>query len=162
MKKKLLSYFEAASFFQNTKFCAKLEILKFGTKNTLFEYFLAGILKNICHIWNQRPRVCFAAKFCKIMSYRGSTKFNWSDMQWLSEILVRFGVFLTPPQYFLRHMTVRSYTSLEKTYLLLGIFFVAKWGVLTWGYSKKFRSDLELFNSSSIPHISRVLTHTFN
>ena len=49
-----------------------------------------------------------------------------------------------------------------KDYLLLGIFFVAKWGVLTWGYLKKFRSDLELFNYSSIPHISRVLTHTFN
>ena len=30
-----------------------MKMLKFGTKNALFGYFLARILKNYCHIWNQ-------------------------------------------------------------------------------------------------------------
>ena len=31
---------------------------KFGTKNALFAYFWARILKTYCHIWNQYPRKC--------------------------------------------------------------------------------------------------------
>ena len=32
------------------KFCERVKMTKFGTKNTLFEYFWAGNLKNYCHI----------------------------------------------------------------------------------------------------------------
>ena len=38
---------------------------KFETKNALLEYFSPGILKNYCHIWNQRLRISVTAKFCK-------------------------------------------------------------------------------------------------
>ena len=38
---------------------------KFETKNGLFEYFWAGILKHKCHIRNQHPRICLTAKFCE-------------------------------------------------------------------------------------------------
>ena len=41
----------------------KIKILKFGTKNTRFPYFGAGISKYYCHIWNQSPRICLAVKF---------------------------------------------------------------------------------------------------
>ena len=36
---------------------------KFGTKNTLFRYFWARILKSYCHISNQHPEICQIAKF---------------------------------------------------------------------------------------------------
>ena len=35
---------------------------KFGTRNALFGYFRARVLKNYCHIWNQDPRICLATK----------------------------------------------------------------------------------------------------
>ena len=38
-------------------------MLKFGTKNALFGYFWARILKHYCHIWNQYSRICLIAKF---------------------------------------------------------------------------------------------------
>ena len=33
-------------------------MLKFGTKNALFEYFWTRILKNYCHICNQHLQIC--------------------------------------------------------------------------------------------------------
>ena len=38
---------------------------KFGTKNALFGYFWATILKNYCHIWNHHLRISVIAKFCE-------------------------------------------------------------------------------------------------
>ena len=35
-----------------------MEMPKFRTKNVLFRYIWAWILKNYWHIWNQRPRTC--------------------------------------------------------------------------------------------------------
>ena len=35
-----------------------MKMPKFRTKNAFFRYFWAWILKNYCHIWNQRPRIC--------------------------------------------------------------------------------------------------------
>ena len=52
---------------------------RFGTKNALFGYFGARILKKIlshlkfgvwkqyCHIWNQHPRIVLIGKFREIM-----------------------------------------------------------------------------------------------
>ena len=45
------------------KFCKKTKIPKFRTKNALFGYFWAKILKHYCHIWNQHPQICQIAKF---------------------------------------------------------------------------------------------------
>ena len=36
---------------------------KFGTKNVLFGYFGARILKSYCHISNQHPQICQTTKF---------------------------------------------------------------------------------------------------
>ena len=36
---------------------------KFWTKNALFRYLWARILKNYCHIRNQHPQLCLFAKF---------------------------------------------------------------------------------------------------
>ena len=41
----------------------KTKIPKFQTKSALFGFLRAGILKNFCHIWNQRPQICKFAKF---------------------------------------------------------------------------------------------------
>ena len=41
-------------------FVQKIEIPKFGTKNSDFG---AGILKYCCHIWNQPPRICLLTMF---------------------------------------------------------------------------------------------------
>ena len=38
---------------------------EFGTKNALFEYFWARILKNFCHILNQHAQICLIANFLK-------------------------------------------------------------------------------------------------
>ena len=65
--------------------------------------------------------------------------------------------FLTPPQYFFHYMKVQPYTHVS-----LGIFLVTNWGVLAWVYPLIFWSEFELINSSSIPYISRVVTHTYN
>ena len=43
----------------------KIKIPKFGSKNALFGYFWAKILKNCYHIWNQHLRICLVAKFYK-------------------------------------------------------------------------------------------------
>ena len=49
--KKLLSYSKSEpSICQITKFREKRKMPKFGTKNALFEYLWARILKNYCHI----------------------------------------------------------------------------------------------------------------
>ena len=49
-------------FCLSAKFREKIEFPKYGTKNVLFEYFKAKILKNYCDIWNQFPRVYLIAK----------------------------------------------------------------------------------------------------
>ena len=53
-------------YFQN--FPQKTKMPGFRTKNALFGYFWAGILKNYCHIWNQHRQIFLIAKF------RGKTK----------------------------------------------------------------------------------------
>ena len=50
------------------EFHEKRQMPKSGTKNAWFIYFGAGISKQHCHISNQNPRICLAAKF------RGKTK----------------------------------------------------------------------------------------
>ena len=40
------------------KFCERTKMLKFGTKNALFGYSWARILKSYCHSWNQHPQIC--------------------------------------------------------------------------------------------------------
>ena len=35
-----------------------MKMLKFGTKNALFGFFWARMLKNYCHICNQHPKIC--------------------------------------------------------------------------------------------------------
>ena len=56
-------------FNQHTRICETLKVRpkrkkkKFGTKNPLFGS-LAGMLKNYCHIFNQRPPNRLIAKFC--------------------------------------------------------------------------------------------------
>ena len=57
--------------FQNTIVIFKISTLEFvnlsmpiyGTKNGLFGYFVARILKIYCRIWNQHPWICQTAKF---------------------------------------------------------------------------------------------------
>ena len=38
-----------------------MEMPKIATKNALFGYFWARILKYYCHIWNQHPQICHSA-----------------------------------------------------------------------------------------------------
>lgn len=48
---------------------------KFEIKNNLFVYLWAGILRNYCDIWNQRPRICRTGKICtKIKVSKFETK----------------------------------------------------------------------------------------
>ena len=47
------------------KFREKPIISKFGTKNTLFGYFWATILKNYFQILNQHPQPSLIAKLCE-------------------------------------------------------------------------------------------------
>ena len=62
-------------FFSLSIFFERMKILKFRTKSTLFGYFWAGILKNCCHIWNQRPWMYLDAKlFDRIKMPRFGTK----------------------------------------------------------------------------------------
>ena len=44
-----------------------MKMPKFGTKYTLFGYFCARILKNICHIWYQHPQTSVTAKLLEKM-----------------------------------------------------------------------------------------------
>ena len=46
---------------QTGKFRKKTKTRKFRTKNVLFTYFGASIIKN--YIWNQHPRICQITKF---------------------------------------------------------------------------------------------------
>ena len=41
----------------------------FLTKNALFGYFRARLLKNYCHIRNQHPRICLIPNFAKKQKY---------------------------------------------------------------------------------------------
>ena len=43
----------------------KTKMAEFGTRNAWFMYFLAGIWKQYCHIWNQHPWIRLVAKFCE-------------------------------------------------------------------------------------------------
>ena len=45
-----------------SKFCRKTKMPKFWTKNALFGYFWATVLRNYCRIWNQHPQICLFAK----------------------------------------------------------------------------------------------------
>ena len=45
-----------------TEFCAKVRILKLGTKNTFLSVFGSN-LKICCHIWNQHPSIFLIATF---------------------------------------------------------------------------------------------------
>ena len=52
----------------------------FGTKNALFGYCLARILKRFCRIWNQDPQICQIAKFCekaKLPIFRTTNALFW-------------------------------------------------------------------------------------
>ena len=77
-----------------TKFCEETRMSKFGTKNALLRvfltknaligYFWIGILKKYCHIWNQHPWICFAAKFSvKIHILKFGTKNAWVRYFWV-------------------------------------------------------------------------------
>ena len=46
-------------------FTEKTKMLKFGTKKAFFMYFLVGLLKKYCHIWNQHPQIYQIAKSCE-------------------------------------------------------------------------------------------------
>ena len=57
--KKLLSDLKLApSNLSDCKVSPKAKMSKYGTKNALFGYFWARILKYYCHIWNQHPQIC--------------------------------------------------------------------------------------------------------
>ena len=63
---------------QITKFCEKMKMPKFGTKNAWFAYIWGGIWKYFCHIWNLRPWICFVTKFgAKIKILKFGTKNAW-------------------------------------------------------------------------------------
>ena len=47
------------------KYVEETKTPKFVTKNALFEYFRARILKNYCLIWNQHPQIRQIGKFRK-------------------------------------------------------------------------------------------------
>ena len=75
-----ICYYLLFIFFQYSQICYYLELLIakickkakmpiFGTKNALFGYFLAGIWKRYCHIWNPHPQICLIAKFCEKMKF---------------------------------------------------------------------------------------------
>ena len=49
----------------NEKFCKKTKLPKFETKNALFDYLWAIILRNYCHISNQHPQIFLIANLCK-------------------------------------------------------------------------------------------------
>ena len=59
--------------FHYAKFYAKLILLKFRKKITLFGYLWTGIWNNHCHIWNQYTRIKakFRAKM-KILKFRAT------------------------------------------------------------------------------------------
>ena len=62
--KKTLLYFKSPpSNSYNCKILVKNKMPKFGTKTALFLEFLSWIHKQYCHIWNQHPLICLAAKF---------------------------------------------------------------------------------------------------
>ena len=81
---KTIVIFEICAFnFAYCKIGAKINILKFGTKNARFSYFEAGISKYYCHIWNQRPRICLVAKFgAKIKILKSGSKNVWFGYFW--------------------------------------------------------------------------------
>ena len=45
----IITFEIAPSNFPDLKFCEIIKILKYGTNNNLFGYFLVGILKIYCH-----------------------------------------------------------------------------------------------------------------
>ena len=61
-----------------------MEMSKFGTKNALFEYFRARILKRYFHISNQHPQICLIAKFLeKIKMSKFGTKNALFEYFWV-------------------------------------------------------------------------------
>ena len=61
-------------------------MLKFQTKSTLLGHFWARLLKNYFRIWNQHPRICLFAKFCRKLK---STKFR-SESDLFGSFFARF------------------------------------------------------------------------
>ena len=65
-KKTLSCWIKSApSHLHDWKILQKPKMQKFGTKYSLIGYFCARISKKYYHIWNQLPRTCLIAKFCK-------------------------------------------------------------------------------------------------
>ena len=63
---------------QTEKYCGKPKLSKFWTKNALFGFFGAIILRNYCHIWNQHPQISLIAKFSeKTKISKFGTKYAW-------------------------------------------------------------------------------------
>ena len=58
--KKTILIFEVSAI-KFVKFCEKIKLTKFGTKNAISGYFLGKIFKNYGHIWNQHPESCLSA-----------------------------------------------------------------------------------------------------
>ena len=50
-------------FVQFVKFCEKMKMPKFGTKNAFFGYFWARILKKLLYYRKSTPLNCLIAKF---------------------------------------------------------------------------------------------------
>ena len=48
----------------NSSNCQKRKLSRIGSKNALFGYISARVLKSYCHIWNQHAQICKTAKFC--------------------------------------------------------------------------------------------------
>ena len=63
------------------KFRVRIKMPKFGTKNNLFVYLWAGILRNYCDIWNQRicltENICTKIKISKIETKKKKASFGY-------------------------------------------------------------------------------------
>ena len=58
--KKTIAIFEVSAI-KFVKFCEKIKLTKFGTKNAISGYFLGKILKSYGHIGNQYPESSLSA-----------------------------------------------------------------------------------------------------
>ena len=58
--KKTILIFEVSAI-KFVKFCEKVKLPKFGTKNAISGYFWGKILKSYSHIGNQHPESCLNA-----------------------------------------------------------------------------------------------------
>ena len=113
--KKPLSYLKSRpSNLPSCKVWCKIKIFKFRTENVWFAYFSLGILKSYCHIWNQHPRTCLFAKFCKKKQKRlnlGSKMLHLRIFLPKMHYLVIFGL------QFLRTIVIFEISTLKFAYL---------------------------------------------